>query len=290
MKENVDKNLHKIYVSTVLSNEDRLKLFKLIVEKGPLTFSEIKNAIGMTDGKLFYHLKKLDLFITKDGAGRYIASDKGIQVANKAGIEKTLQPRMEFKPFMKKFIYTTGMEDVFSYLMHEPRRTLFELLLTILIAGYISGNTRYIVVMGGLYRMKTTLGVMFSMSIVLLSVFLSAIILKFILDLFFEITFKKYSFTTLLIVVMFSYIPQYIFLLIVGILDGMHVSIEPFDFVLQFGLSLVVVLWSFIILTAALSVILEQDIEKSMLVTWMNGLFTTLIYYLAVLMFTIFNI
>ena len=64
--------LHKI-----LKDEARRKIVLLLNEKGSLSYTDLMKSLTVSTELLNYHLKVLDDFLSKNGKGEYILTEKG---------------------------------------------------------------------------------------------------------------------------------------------------------------------------------------------------------------------
>jgi ActR/RegA family two-component response regulator len=61
----------------ILSHEIRVKILQMLFEKTELTYTEILNALGISDGKLNFHLRKMQDLLQLEG-GKYRLSQLGL--------------------------------------------------------------------------------------------------------------------------------------------------------------------------------------------------------------------
>ncbi len=71
------ESLHK-----VLKDEKRRKIIGLLNEQGSLSYTQLMNTLGISTGKLNYHLKILNEFIMKQEDGTYVLTEKGKLAVN----------------------------------------------------------------------------------------------------------------------------------------------------------------------------------------------------------------
>lgn len=66
------------HVYSILGNPVKRRLVMLLGERGPMTFSELKRALKVSVGTLYYNLDGLRGFITRDEARRYLLTEEGM--------------------------------------------------------------------------------------------------------------------------------------------------------------------------------------------------------------------
>ena len=79
----------------VLKNPARLRLLRLLGERGPLPFKELRRELGLGVGTIYYHLSIMSELVAQDGRKRYYLSEQGRRLyrALEDGTLTSLVPR-----------------------------------------------------------------------------------------------------------------------------------------------------------------------------------------------------
>jgi len=64
----------------VLKSPVRLKIIRLLGERGPLSFKELKRELGLGVGTIYYHLDVMSDLVAQDEKKRYLLSEKGTRL------------------------------------------------------------------------------------------------------------------------------------------------------------------------------------------------------------------
>ncbi len=77
------KDENKFKALEVFANVTRRNIFIAIAKQGAMSFTALRDELNLTDGRLYFHLKKLDAFITKDEQKFYKLNGKGKEIYNR---------------------------------------------------------------------------------------------------------------------------------------------------------------------------------------------------------------
>ena len=65
---------------SVLGNPVRLRIIRLLGEKGPLPFKELRRELGLGVGTIYYHLDVMSGLVVQDEKKRYLLSERGMML------------------------------------------------------------------------------------------------------------------------------------------------------------------------------------------------------------------
>ncbi|RLG60768.1 hypothetical protein DRN87_03650 [Candidatus Geothermarchaeota archaeon] len=71
------------YILSVISNELRRKIIKIIGEEGPISYTKLMKRLDIKDsGTLGFHIKKMNKMLKRDDLGEYILNELGVKAYN----------------------------------------------------------------------------------------------------------------------------------------------------------------------------------------------------------------
>ncbi len=120
-----DPDLEQVYM--ILGNPYMRAILRTIGEKGEVSFSELKSAVGTSTGNLYYNLDKLKGFIAKNDRRRYVLTDKGVRLykfiqENEVRIRSLMSERRGFHAILEKYIVPVLVpESLASFLYSEVK-------------------------------------------------------------------------------------------------------------------------------------------------------------------------
>jgi len=126
-----------------LSHSIRIGIVKILGEKGLSSFTELKKALNIGDGKLYYHLGMLRTLISQDKESKYFLTEQGklaYQLLSDEEIPTQLTRKEDreglvgvFYSYINAFLLPGWL---ISYLFSSPLRNAMELSLVILLGSW----------------------------------------------------------------------------------------------------------------------------------------------------------
>lgn len=163
------KDENKFKALEVFANVTRRKIFLTIAKQGAMSFTALRDELNLTDGRLYFHVKKLDSFITKDEQKFYKLNSKGKEIYNRlfAGVKTytqstsidqekstdadssilsrvdvTADHHIELKDDMEiGFLTSLAPSNLFYFLLGTKTRTTIELSLLAIVVCWLFGVT-----------------------------------------------------------------------------------------------------------------------------------------------------
>ncbi|QOJ79575.1 hypothetical protein IG193_03715 [Infirmifilum lucidum] len=137
-----DPDLEQVYM--IMGNPYMRAILRTVGEKGEVSFSELKSAVGTSTGNLYYNLDKLKGFITKNDRRKYVLTDKGVKLykfiqENEVRIRSLMSERGGFHAVFEKYIAPILVpESLASFLYSEVKPSfvmMFVYLFSVILAS-----------------------------------------------------------------------------------------------------------------------------------------------------------
>lgn len=131
-------------VDDIISKPNRAAIIRTIGERGELSFKDLKAAMKLGVGTLYYHLDGLSGLVTQNGSKRYILTDQGKQVYEAIkGMAQVRETRRVRLPSLRAVLGEILLFD--SHVERLPVDTMSDVSITfgiLLTASVIAGMTR----------------------------------------------------------------------------------------------------------------------------------------------------
>lgn len=116
---------------TLLRDPARRKIIKILGEHGKIGFKELKQALGLGVGTVYYHLDMLSDFVTQDKNRKYMLNDLG-RLLFRSLKEGTVPPTLEIREaFSSKLGRWLFLAPVFTRTARPERLLPFSLLILV---------------------------------------------------------------------------------------------------------------------------------------------------------------
>ena len=124
---------------SVLGNPVRLRIIRLLGERGPLSFKELRRELGLGVGTIYYHLDVMSGLVVQDEKKRYLLSERGMMLFS-ALKDGTLSLVMRKPTSAEKALRIILLSPLFKIAREKPALSI-PLALAILVIGGI-GSAR----------------------------------------------------------------------------------------------------------------------------------------------------
>lgn len=107
-----DDGLDSSKVMKIISHPVRLRIIELLASKGPLSWKELSNELGVKTGALYHHLDTLEQIVTRDPQKRYVLTKKGAELNNYLSQNASRAPQNVEKA-MKRRTAPAALRNIF---------------------------------------------------------------------------------------------------------------------------------------------------------------------------------
>ena len=247
----------------IFSNEIRRELVRVIGESGSISFSMLKDELVLTDGRLYFHLKKIDNYIEKDEQNYYRLNEEGKRIVFQLFHEKDtlikdkeLETEEDKSINFLKFIAPSGM---FYYLLGTKVRSFIELHILLLVICWLFGvtNSRFSPIesiFGGGAIVNSLIS------------FAHWYVYLGIISLILWIRKVKFNYFEITISVLTGLIPYILYLIPVGILSLVGVIIPQWGTILLTILFIICKLWSTLLIAQGITITTKRQNYESILI------------------------
>ncbi|MHA1123198.1 MAG: winged helix-turn-helix domain-containing protein [Candidatus Heimdallarchaeota archaeon] len=259
---------HESILFDVLANPIRRKIIEEIALNEKLSYKQLVRLTQLKSGPLYHHLHKLEELLEQDEEKHYLLSEEGIRAIKLIEISKTedidqFQEHDEepIEPRILSF-FGISLRPIIAFFAKHPYRTLAEFLVLAIVCGYLSYRDDVLLI--GNFTLAVETEIYFSY----LSLFLSWLFLGGVAELIARFVFKKKEGTAaLLSVTGLSFLPVFIFSIVVFIVN---LSVQTAVFLPLIPLLVIhgaFQIWSFIVLTTTLGVAKKLSLDKSIIIS-----------------------
>jgi hypothetical protein len=247
----------------IFSNNVRRELIRVIGDSGSISFSLLKDELELTDGRLYFHLKKLEGYIEKDQQNFYRLNEEGKRVVfqlfhEKEGLikDKSIETEEDKSINFLRFLAPSG---IYYYLLGTKVRSFIELHILLLVICWLFGvtNSRFSPIesiFGG--------GAIVNSLISLAHWYVYLGIISLIL----WILRTKFNYFEITISVFVGIVPYIIYLIPVGILSLVGVTIPQWGSILLTILLIICKLWSTLIIAQGITITTKRQTYESILI------------------------
>ncbi len=276
----------------LFSNKLRRDIIKMLYEVGTLSFTMIKEELTLTDGRLYFHLKKLSNYIEKDQQNYYRLNEEGRRIysilfkeSKDSFIARIVEEKLE-KGSDKKREIRGEEEDIetpklfnilappsfFYFWFGSKTRSIIELSVLLIIIAWLFGVT---------HQYFSEIEKIVSGSAIVIAItnlihwFLYFILIVLELKLF----HKELSLGEITISVIAGAIPYYFYLIPVAILSLLNITWGRAVTILFLVLFIIVKAWSTIVISQGLSISTHLSAYKTILIA-LSLIFVDYVYLL----------
>ena len=251
----------------IFSNPVRRELIRIIGVSGSISFSSIKEELNLTDGRLYFHLKKVESYTEKDSQNFYRLNKEGKRVSFLLFHDKDtlfVEKAEEEKDQTISFIERVAPSGIFYYFLGTKTRSLIELNIVLIVISWLFGLTEEYGVLSNSFRLESFFGggaiinTLFSIAHWYIYIGLITLILL--------ILKAKFNFAELSIGVLLGTIPYLIYLLPVGIMYLVGTIIPDWAIILLRILYLLCKIWSTIIIAQAITMTSKRKWHESFII------------------------
>jgi len=261
----------------LFSNKLRRDIIKVLSEVGSLSFTMLKEELDLTDGRLYFHLKKLNYYIEKDKQNFYRLNLEGKRVYNDlfhVSVQKEFNEDLgEYKS--SGFLDFIAPSDIFYFLVGSKYRSFIEINILLIVLCWLFGVTNQYfssierIVYGGAI-------VLFLINLFHWYFYLGLILLGLKI---FKIETETLDIS---ICVFTGILPYYFYLLPIGILNILQLTIPSWLDAIFVVLFIIAKVWSTLIITQGLAIITNLKPYKTFLIA-LSLIFIDYIYLMITL-------
>ena len=259
---------HESILFDVLANPIRRKIIEEVALNEKLSYKQLVRLTQLKSGPLYHHLHKLEELLEQDEEKHYYLSEEGIRAIKLIEISKTedidqFQEHDEepIEPRILSF-FGISLRPIIAFFAKHPYRTLAEFLILAIVCGYLSYRDDVLLI--GNFTLAVETEIYFSY----LSLFLSWLFLGGVAELIARFIFKKKEGTAaLLSVTGLSFLPVFIFSIVVFIVNLSVQTAVYLPLIPLLVIHGVFQIWSFIVLTTTLGVAKKLSLDKSIIIS-----------------------
>lgn len=254
----------------VLANPIRRKILEEIAANETLSYKQLVRITTLKAGPLYHHIHKLGNLIAQNEEKEYYLTEEGKRALIILGVSKTNQideiqeieeTQEPIEPKILSF-FGLSLKPIIIYFAKHPYRTLAEFLILSIICGYLSYRDNILLV--GNFTLSYETEIYFNY----LSIILSWLFLAFIAELGARFIFKKKEGTiALLSVTGLSFLPIFLFSIIIFIINISAKSEIYLNTILLLVIHGVFQIWTFLILATALGAVKKLSLDKSIIIS-----------------------
>lgn len=164
-----------------LSNPIRREIILLLGEHGSLRAKQLKEFLNIGPGQLYYHLSLLRELISQNENKEYVLTKVGRDVYRAIARGEAPQPPeslspSSLNPMVRIFSYLLFPKFLFNYIFESPSRHLFEVILIIILGGYLSFESGYITLI--LIPIETVTSLFYSYLYLLLTILIIYLVIE----------------------------------------------------------------------------------------------------------------
>ncbi|MHA1416379.1 MAG: helix-turn-helix domain-containing protein [Candidatus Heimdallarchaeum aukensis] len=254
----MDNSNDSIKEMKLFSNQTRRDLLKLLGESGGLSFTNIKEELRLTDGRLYFHLKKLEGYIEKDTQNNYKLTLDGKKIYDSLFFSHIKEQKKFEEDVSSKSLNKIFPEDIVYYLIGTKTRSMIELnMLLLILCWFFAVTDSYFssietIVLGG---------AIVNFVINLIHWYFYCLLIYIIL----KIAKKGIDFVELTIVTIIGIAPYFLYLLIKGILQLLNIEIIGLINIVLVILFVICKIWSSLIIAQGLTVVSKIHPSQSLL-------------------------
>ena len=251
----------------IFSNNIRRDLIRIIGESGSISFSSIKEELNLTDGRLYFHLKKIELYTEKDSQNYYRLNEDGKKISyllfhdkDTLFVEKAEQETDQSISFIERI----APSGIFYYFLGTKARSLIELNIVLLVISWLFGLTDEYGVLSNSFRLESFFGggaiVNTLFSIAHWYIYIGLIVLILV------ILKAKFNFFELSIGVLLGTLPYLLYLIPVGIMFLVGTTIPDWGLILLKILYLLCKIWSTLLIAQAITMTSKRKWHESLII------------------------
>ncbi|MCE7742900.1 MAG: helix-turn-helix transcriptional regulator [Candidatus Heimdallarchaeota archaeon] len=251
----------------IFSNNIRRELVRVIGESGSISFSSIKEELDLTDGRLYFHLKKIDPYIEKDNQNFYRLNEEGKRISfllfhEKEALFTDKAEQEEDKTI--GFVDRVAPSGIFYYFLGTKTRSMIELNIVLLVICWLFGLTEAYGLLSNSFRLESFFGggaiVNTLLSIAHWYIYIGIIALILV------ILKTKFDFFELSIGVLIGTIPYLLYLIPVGIMFLVGTEIPEWGQILIRILYVLCKVWSTILIAQAITITSKRKWHESFII------------------------
>jgi len=247
----------------IFSNTIRRELVRVIGESGSISFSMLKDELTLTDGRLFFHLKKIENYLERDEQKYYRLNEEGKRINfqlfhdKEVLISDIVAGSEEDKSI--SFLNLITPSGMFYYFLGTKTRSFIELHILLLVICWLFGvtNSRFSSIesiFGGGAIVNSLI------SIAHWYVYLGLIaLLLWILK-------TKFDYFELSISVLIGLIPYILYLIPVGIIFLVGVTVPQWGSILLTILFIICKIWSTLLIAQGITITAKRKNYESILI------------------------
>jgi len=251
----------------IFANNIRRELIRIIGVSGSLSFSAIKEELNLTDGRLYFHLKKIESYTEKDEQNFYRLNDEGKRVSyqlfhEQESLFKDKNIQEEDKSI--RFVERIAPSGIFYYFLGTKFRSLAELHILLIVVSWLFGLTENYEILSNTFRLESFFGggalVNTMLSFAHWYLYIGIIILILV------ILKSKFNFLELSIGVIIGSIPYILYLIPVGIMYLAGTIIPDWGVILLKILYILCKIWSTILIAQGITITSKRNWYESFLI------------------------
>ena len=245
----------------IFANKTRQSIIEVIAKAGSISFTLLKEELDLTDGRLFFHLKKLDPYLEKDAQKHYRLNEEGKKAYNEIfHTTIDLLTKEEFEEDSNiKFLDKIAPPNIFYYLMGSKTRSLVELGILVLLLSWLFGIT------GSNFSPIEDLFLGGAVIHTIISILHWLLYFGLIIAII-SILRYPYDVLELLIVVLTGILPYFVYLLPLGIAFAINPVIPTWlDIILQI-IFIICKIWSTLIIAQGLTITAKVKSYQSIII------------------------
>ncbi len=259
----MENNRQTLAEMKIFASEIRREILVTIAASGSMSYKNLKEDLSLTDGGLYYHLKKMKNYIEQDEQSFYRLNGNGKRLYNELFHEKDHlldKHYIDEKVSSIGFINRLTPSNLVYYFLSTRVRSIIELNVVLLILAWLFGvtNTAFSSI-STIFRE----GVLIYIFVFLIHWYLYYVLIAVIL----KLMKKDFNAIDLAIGVLLGTLPYVLFLIPVGILFIFLSNTPLWVDVMLTILLIVCKVWSILLITGGISVISKCNKLHALLIT-----------------------
>ncbi len=259
----MENNRQTLAEMKIFASEIRREILVTIAASGSMSYKNLKEDLSLTDGGLYYHLKKMKNYLEQDEQSFYRLNGKGKRLYNELFHEKDHlldKHYIDEKVSSIGFINRLTPSNLVYYFLSTRVRSIIELNVVLLILAWLFGvtNTAFSSI-STIFRE----GVLIYIFVFLIHWYLYYVLIAVIL----KLMKKDFNAIDLAIGVLLGTLPYVLFLIPVGILFIFLSNTPLWVDVMLTILLIVCKVWSILLITGGISVISKCNKLHALLIT-----------------------
>lgn len=259
----MENNRQTLAEMKIFASEIRREILVTIATSGSMSYKNLKEDLSLTDGGLYYHLKKMKNYLEQDEQNFYRLNGNGKRLYNELFHEKDHlldKHYIDEKVSSIGFINRLTPSNLVYYFLSTRVRSIIELNVVLLILAWLFGvtNTAFSSI-STIFRE----GVLINIFVFLIHWYLYYVLIAVIL----KLMKKDFNAIDLAIGVLLGTLPYLLFLIPVGILFIFLSNTPLWVDVMLTILLIVCKVWSILLITGGISIISKCNKLHALLIT-----------------------